>query len=50
MKIYIDQDYIGNWIVYDENYDGAPDAGYHPVGYGLTKQDAIEDYNVNKEV
>lgn len=50
MKVYTEQNYIGHWVAYDENYDGAPDAGYHPVGYGITKQDAIDDYKNNIEV
>lgn len=50
MKIFTEQDYIGHWHCYDETYDGSPDAGQQTVGYGITKQEAIEDYNVNKEV
>ena len=50
IKIYTDQNYIGHWITYDENYDGSPDAGYCPVGYGVTKKESIDDYYINREV
>ena len=32
-----------DWAAYWEDYDGAPDAPYHPVGYGRTESDAKAD-------
>lgn len=33
--------------IFDENYDGAPDAGYQPNGAGKTPGAALEDYMNN---
>lgn len=33
-----------DWSAIDDNYDGAPDAGWHCVGHGRTEQEAIADY------
>lgn len=32
-----------DWCAKLDDYDGAPDAGYQPVGYGMTEEAAIED-------
>ena len=32
-----------DWSAVTENYDGAPDAGWQPVGHGATEQEAIDD-------
>lgn len=32
------------YVCISDNYDGAPDAGYQPIGYGSTENEAIEDY------
>lgn len=32
-----------DWCATFDDYDGAPDAGFQPVGYGHTEQDAIHD-------
>ena len=32
-----------DWSAVLDNYDGAPDADYHPVGHGATKELAIQD-------
>ena len=33
------------WMAYDDDkYDGAEDAGHQCVGYGATKEAALEDY------
>ena len=31
------------WVATYEDYDGAPDAPCHPMGFGQTKSDAISD-------
>ncbi len=33
-----------DWACIGDNYDGAPDASYHAVGYGRNEADAIKDY------
>jgi hypothetical protein len=32
-----------DWSAVLDNYDGAPDAGYQPVGHGATEQEAIDN-------
>lgn len=32
-----------DWHAITDNYDGAPDAGWQPVGRGATEQEAIDD-------
>lgn len=32
-----------DWSAVFEDYDGAPDAGFNPVGYGATEAEAIAD-------
>lgn len=32
-----------DWSAVLDNYDGAPDAGFNPVGHGATKKEAIEN-------
>ena len=32
-----------DWHATFDDYDGAPDAGFQPIGYGLTAQAAIID-------
>lgn len=32
-----------DWVAVLDNYDGAPDAGHQPTGYGCTREDAIDD-------
>ena len=31
------------FVAYLDSYDGAPDAGYQPTGYGSTKVEALRD-------
>lgn len=31
-----------DWSAVLDSYDGAPDAGWQPVGHGATEQEAIE--------
>ena len=42
-----DPDYMmtGAFYAHMDNYDGAPDAGFQPVGHGNTKQEAIDALN-----
>ncbi len=47
LKIYTEIDWLGMWHAYDENYDGAPDAGRQAVGCGTTEKGAIENYKLN---
>ena len=44
LKLRFYQDYSGTWIVTDENYDGAPDSGWQPMGTGRNKYEALTDY------
>ena len=44
--IYTDQKYDCTWTAYDENYDGAPDAGPQIVGYGNTEEEALREYRL----
>lgn len=39
-----------DWCVIDENYDGAPDAGWQCTGAGATEFLAVLDYYDNWEV
>lgn len=32
-----------DWCAFTEDYDGAPDAGWQPVGHGETEAEAIAD-------
>ena len=32
-----------DWSAHLDSYDGAPDAGWQPVGHGATREAAIED-------
>jgi hypothetical protein len=32
-----------DWAAVLDDYDGAPDAGYQPVGHGRTQAEAIAD-------
>lgn len=32
-----------DWSAVLDGYDGAPDAGFQPVGHGATEREAIED-------
>lgn len=34
----------------DACYDGAPDAGYYPVGYGETEEAAVQDWAESAEL
>jgi hypothetical protein len=36
-----------DWAAYFDDYDGAPDAGYQPVGNGATEVEAIFDLLVS---
>ena len=36
--------YDNDWSCVDENYDGAPDAGYHVEGRGINEEAAIQDW------
>jgi len=38
-----------DWSAVWDDYDGAPDAGYQPAGYGRTEQEAIDDLKANTE-
>lgn len=29
--------------LFSNEYDGAPDAGFQPIGYGKTKDEAVQD-------
>jgi len=49
LKLRINQDYNGGYTCTNDNYDGAPDAGYQPQGDGLTPLAAIIDYLENNE-
>jgi len=33
-----------DWIVHLEDYDGAPDAGWQPIGNGATSEAALVDF------
>ncbi len=33
-----------DWSCVDDNYDGAPDAGYQIIGTGKTEQEAIDNW------
>ncbi len=51
LEIYTDQAYdCKSWVCYDENYDGAPDAGLQLEGVGRTEEEAIADYLENKRL
>jgi hypothetical protein len=32
-----------DWRAVFDDYDGAPDAGYQPMGYGKTREEAIAE-------
>lgn len=32
-----------DWVATFDDYDGAPDADYHPIGYGQSIKEAIND-------
>lgn len=32
-----------DWVATFDDYDGAPDAGFHPVGRGSTRKEAVQD-------
>lgn len=32
-----------DWSAHLDNYDGAPDAGFQPVGHGATEDEAVAD-------
>lgn len=32
-----------DWSAHFDGYDGAPDAGFQPIGSGATEQEAIDD-------
>jgi hypothetical protein len=33
-----------DWTACSDEYDGAPDAGFQPVGYGRTEAEAIANF------
>ena len=35
-----------DWCAVTDDYDGADDAGWQPIGYGRTEQEAIEDLHM----
>ncbi len=47
LKLCFTQDYMGCWVVADENYDYCPDTGSSPIGRGKTKEEALLDYFYN---
>lgn len=38
-----------DWCAVTDNYDGAPDAGFQPIGYGRTEAEAIADLKSQME-
>lgn len=32
-----------DWTATLDSYDGAPDAGHQPIGFGSTEQEAVSD-------
>ena len=41
--MYTEQDFMGYWLAYTDNYDCAPDAGPQLVGEGVTTSEALND-------
>lgn len=38
-----------DWNIHLEDYDGAPDAGWQPTGYGATEHEALIDFAADYE-
>jgi hypothetical protein len=38
-----------DWHAVTDDYDGAPDAGWQPIGYGRTEAEAITDLKMQLE-
>ncbi len=49
LKLTINTNYLGIYCVYNDNYDGAEDAGRNLIGEGTTEALAILDYLSNIE-
>ena len=50
LKLHVIQDYNGEFLCTDDNYDGAPDSGNQPTGTGITALNSVIAYLMDNDI